>query len=324
MNPILLLAKKYYLKKISQGKLSKEYVARLYSTSSENIESALLEYKSRKNPFRKKDDSIRQGRINIIVSVVSSIFVLFTLFEMQAERNLAYMPNVYVNSSGVKFRWDQSHDIFSNDVEMTEEDQKLWKANDYTQGLIVNFAIQNTGVGTATEVSVDWLYEENVRVFQQFFSENDNIAVDIEDNILSVQYQGLTIGKPISKKGQYVYGFLTSDPNQKEMITIPDTYVLLYEYAYANFLHESIPHIRFILNYKDIQGKNYSKTFTINPSPELVIMHPDGHGVGAVNFVITEEQDTTSIYLVFISVIIGIGIILSFANWIYRKRKASI
>lgn len=326
MNLILRFSKKHYLKKIKQGKITKEYVAHLYSTSPADVERALKEYQAEKKPFKKRNDEIRQGNINIIISLVSTLIVLLTLFEMQAERNLAYMPNVHINSTGVKFAWDQNHQIGINPIEVSEQEKQLFDSYEYTEGLVVNSAIQNTGIGIATEVYVDWLYEENMRAFQKFFHDKVDIAMEIRNNIFAIQYNGLTIGSPISKNKRYIYGFLSSDPNQKETLTIPDQYVFLYECAYANFQHESIPHVRFMIEYNDIQGKTYSKRFTIKPSPDFVTMHPEGHGFGVVNFIVSEEKHSTlNIFIVLIAAIGGVlivTIIYCLVDWKYRKNKA--
>lgn len=325
MNPILHLLKKHYLKKLEQGKISKEYVAHLYSTSPAEIEEAFDEYKEGKKPFKKSNEEIKQGTINIIIQFVSTIIILLTLFEMQSERNLAYMPNVHINSTGVKFAWDQNHDININLAEMDEQERDVWNGSQYATGLVVNSAIQNTGVGTATEVYVDWLYEENVRAFQKFFHDKDNITVEINNNLFVIEYNGLSLGHFISKNKKYIYGFLSSDPNQKESLTIPNPYVFLYECAYANFQHESIPEVKFLIQYNDIQGKTYSKRFTIKPSPDFVTMHPEGHGFGVVNLIVSEEKHSTLnilIYLIATAVVLLIVAVICIADWILRKNKA--
>ena len=324
MNPILHLSKKHYIKKITQGKATKEYVASLYSTTVENIESAINEYDEQKKPFKKIDIEARQGRINIFVSLVSTILVLFTLFEMQAERDAAYKPNIHINSAGIEFAWDQSHNILFNTNETDEEMQSVLDAFDYSRGLNVNLDIQNTGVGTATDVAIDWLYEENISSFQQMLSNYENEIVSLKDRIISIQVQGTTIGQPISRNKELLHGFLCADSSQQiETISIPFPYIYLYELAYAHFMQDFIPHVKFVLEYKDIQGKPYNKEFTIVPSVEYITMHPDGHGAGSVRLDIMEKHYSASWVWGTVAAIIGfIVIAYVLVDWLLQKKKA--
>ena len=293
MNIVRYIMRNYYLSKICEESITKEEVADIYSTTIENVEKAVHEYKDTKNPFKKMDRQTKQGYLQILISFVSAMLVLFTLFEMQAERNAAYMPNISINSPGIKFAWNQDR-ILAKDISgIMDEKKDIWEAygSSYAQGLIVKMNVQNTGVGVAKDVCVDWLHVENIPSFQKAFSGNNDISVYVEKNQLIIDIKdGMTMGSFFPESERLEFGFLSADLTNSQELVIPDEYIHLYELLYAYQLWDNIPDIRFNVIYKDVQGEIYTKTFVIHPQPEMVIMAPENQGFGIVNLSIKEQK----------------------------------
>lgn len=126
MKCILLLMRRYYLRKIYKNTASKQDIALLYNTSVENIERATKEYEESINPFKKADTGRRQGAIQIAVSVISAVIVLLTLFEMKEGRNATYLPNMSVNGFNLQFIWDKNGIATSDPDVFSEETRVLW------------------------------------------------------------------------------------------------------------------------------------------------------------------------------------------------------
>ena len=321
MKIIRYLMKKYYLSNVCKGRITKEEVADIYSTSVENVEKAVHEFEETKNPFRKADSRSRKENIQILISLVSIGLVLLTLYEMQAERNAAYMPDISINcsGSGIKFAWDEDHNI--DRISDTEKkllnmlaDSTFYEAFDS-----VKLTVQNIGVGVAKDIYIDWLYNENIPLYQKVFSENTNISI-IRDN-LGVGFEPsetlITSGiLPIMDYPIHMYDFLTSDLHEKQELEMPQVFTVMYEVAYAYGIRDDFPDCRFNVFYKDVQGESYKKTFVIHFQPYFAHYDPNNNGSGAFTINILEQNtEHTSVFRKYgyIFVYCGIGCILVFS-----------
>lgn len=306
--------RRYYLRKIHKHNISIQDVATIFNTSSDNVEKALEEYEKSLNPFKKVDREV----IQIVVSVLSVILVLLTLIEMQAERNAAYLPNISVNGFKLQFIWDENGMITNNPDSLSEKNRLVWDnlCSTSLQGTITtiaNLEIQNSGVGVAKDVYVDWLYEDNLAAFQKAFSGCDDVSIEYnnEQIIISINKEpgNMTIGTFYHNGSESLFSFLTNAFDSSETVRIPNQYVVLYELAYAKDLLDRIPMIRFIISCNDIQGEQYRKEFILKPEPELVLVEPNVAGFGSVEFRVVESNNE-HISILSRSWYVGIGIII--------------
>lgn len=99
---------RYYLKKIHKGQLTPHQVADILDTTVETVNSAYNDYCQEQNPFRKKNFELKNATIEIVISIISTLLVLLTLFEMQAERNATYLPDISLNNTEVAIAWDEN------------------------------------------------------------------------------------------------------------------------------------------------------------------------------------------------------------------------
>lgn len=309
------LARKHYLREIDKGRITVQEVAVYYNTSVKNVEAAYTEYVNSKNPFQKSDHQVVKWIIETFISLLSVLLVLFTLFEMQEERNAAYRPNISLNSAKIIFAWDENGSFVNDYSLLTDRFGMADSLERYFKGFNVNIPIQNTGVGVAKDVCVDWNYEENLAKFQQLFEESAGVTVAVAGNQIFIESNGLTMGSFFSDEPLYLFGYLQNSFEISETIQIPHYFVELYELAYSNGLWRSIPEIRFRIICKDVQGEEYSKWYIISPTPELVASHLEGGGAGMVKLGIYElRQDHLSItdraLLLAVGFIAGVGVCL--------------
>lgn len=293
MSIIHYILRNYYLSNICKGNITKEEVADIYSTTAENVEKAVQNYQETKNPFRSASSDIKQGRIQIFISFVSAILVLFTLFEMQAERNAAYMPNISINGTGIKFAWDKDHNLVEDISFFDEEDLNTWNdfGSSYTKGFYVKMAILNTGVGVAKDLNVDWLYKENIPLFQELFVGNSDVSIGMTDRLVRIKLKDKNgMEFYYSASGKREYGFLKADLSQGTDLVVPAEYIQLYELAYAYDLWQYIPDLRYRVIYEDVQGKEYEKSFVIHPQPLIFGTSSENSGYGIVDLKVAEQK----------------------------------
>ena len=273
-----------------------EEVASIYSTTPENVEEAVREYQERNNPFREFDDQIKIGIIEIAISIISAVLILFTLFEMQAERNAAYMPSISINCENMKFSWDENSSLcdYSSNFKglngYTTEALDAYE-DSYKSGFPINMSVQNTGVGVAREVYVDWLYEDNIPAFQKLFSDVNDISVLMENyQINIVLNKSDVIGMPYQNSESYQYGFLSPDLDKTESMNVPLVYMLLYQIAVAHGFQHDLPEIRFSVKYKDVQGEVYLHDFTIEPEVHFAFINTDNAGTCLLDLYVNEKK----------------------------------
>ena len=293
MHPFLYFKKSSYLKQIDNDEKTIEEVAEIYSTSPENVEEAVKEYKARKNPFRVGDVQIKLRIFEIGISIFSAMLVLFTLFEMQEERNAAYMPSISFNCEDLKFAWDENNNLINDISNQKESLLAVWDTfgDSYKSGYSVNLSVQNTGVGVAKEVYVNWLYEDNISAFQSIFLNEEKISLTMKDSFIYFELEnGLVIGQPYSKQGRYHYGFLSPDLDKTESLSMPSIYAQLYQLTGAYGFYNTLPNIKFSVEYKDVQGEKYQQNFTIKPSIRYAFIKKDNSGVCFLDLDVSEKK----------------------------------
>lgn len=309
------------MRKIYKNTASKQDIALLYNTSVENIERATKEYEESINPFKKADTGRRQGAIQIAVSVISAVIVLLTLFEMKEGRNATYLPNMSVNGFNLQFIWDKNGIATSDPDVFSEETRVLWDSFVTTnpQGEKANLEIQNSGVGVAKDVFVDWYYDNNLAAFQNTFSGCDDISIDYNNWQVVISIKDTSSKEPLLTVGMLhpngwnaLFSFLPTAFDSSESIRFPQEYLELFKLAYAKGLLDRIPTIRFALMCKDVQGEQYIKEFIIKPEPVLVTLAPDGTGFGSVEFRVI-ESNTEHHSALSRSGYIAIGVLIGFS-----------
>ena len=293
MKPILYFMKNYYLNKLCKEEVTKEEVANLYDTTIENVEIAEKEFEKRKNPFRKIDNTRKQGIIQILISLISTVVILATLLEMQEERNATYMPNISINCPGIRCIWNDKH-LLSNDVSFIDDDYlDVWneEGDSYVDSTLVDVEVMNTGVGVAKDIYIDWRYTENYAAFGDTFSKCDDIKFKTDDYMAYAELENGSEWFYTFEEGLvHQFGFLSADLNNKESFTIPYSYIELYKIGISYNMGHELPVLRFDVVYNDVQGELYRKEFSISPYLKFCYMSEEGHGMSIYDLRVSEKK----------------------------------
>lgn len=237
-------------------------------------------------PKHHKDRSII---VQTIISLVSTLLVLFTLFEMQAERNAAYRPSLSINNTEIAFAWDTEKTLVNTD-EMSADVSKFIDETT-TINHTPKIRIHNIGVGTAKTVEFAWNNEENINQFIQALEKYCDICITIDNNgLLSIEKDTQRIGTGLPSKT--TFEFVSNSTENTYSIVFPDLY-----FYFMSQLCSHVPlselDIRFSLTvtYCDIQGKSYSESIILTPKQYFSTYNEDNSGFG-IYTLISEENKT--------------------------------
>lgn len=270
-------SQRYYLKKIEEGILTCKQVAEELGISKDIVEK---EYKDYFNPFSDKKAERRSGNIQILISILSALIVLFTLFEMQAERNMAYRPDVYfsfnIPAEGIQNTWNDGGELIESTIDTYS----------------VPIQLQNIGVGTAKNIDFDWNWDDNLETYtevinrgkyswvfynsSQIFLRNmhPEIKDDEEREEICKQETSVIFGN--YRKSDAHLDYLLSSEDKTQTIWFPYEYYELVQEAILAKKTSFIPAISLDVSYCDIQGKKYQKTYQITPHVTMWQESSDG------------------------------------------------
>ncbi len=283
---------RYYLKKIYEGDLTTHQVANILNTTIDNVNSAYKDYCQEQNPFTKRSFEFKKTVIEIIISIISTAIVLLTLFEMQAERNAAYLPDISLSNTKVAVSWDKNglpcinqevQDIVSK---MADEDTILNK--------LPQIKVYNIGVGTAKNISFNWDNQRNMKVFMDILNPYDDIDISFDKGWVLIKTP--TIEQGFSGEcEESQFDFLLNSTQEFETLTFPLSYYTLIEELYIRTDDKVVPILYLSVSFSDVQGKVYQETIQINPDVSLMVKNIDGSGFCIFTLtVIKENKSMTS------------------------------
>lgn len=284
--------KKYYLKKINQGILSITEVANMFHVSTKLIEQELINYENGNNPFMNKQSSKRDSTIQIIISIISSILVLLTLFEMKVDRNAAYRPSLSISNAETAIAWNEHGEIIENDK---KDFENLLKENTILN-VSPQLLIYNIGVGTAKNVTFEWNHQENIKQFVEKFNQYDGIK------ILSIEEKGVIIESDssvikVGYRSEVEFEFIPNTPTTECSIVFPRLYYdLITQLCRYEPLAEHHLCFQLTVRYYDIQGKEYFETLYITPEPYFFAYNEDGSGQGVYTLRVEKEINNMDIW----------------------------
>lgn len=228
----------------------------------------------------------------IIISVISTIIVLLTLFEMQAQRNAAYRPDIVLSNSEVAIVWDENN-LKTDNGETFEAISKYMNDKENINA-IPQMQIYNIGVGTAKDIQIKWNKKENIKFLSDVLKETENINV-IYDN------QKLEIGEgkekiTIMDSENTNFDFILNLSQNKNKITLPLSYFYLINELYKNNQAENAPDLFINISYSDIQGKSYSTDLKLSITPAFGTINSDGSGGYVYNIIAEKENASMSVF----------------------------
>lgn len=241
-----------------------------------------MERKAQQNSYQKHHKD-RSTVVQTMISVVSTLLVLFTLFEMQAERNAAYRPSLSLSDTEIAFVWDEEK-ILSDTYE-TPEEFKGFVEETTTINRSPEIDVYNVGVGTAKKVEFEWNNIENINQFVLPMKKYCDTELTLDKNgFLSIKNDYIDLGTGVPQKT--TFDFISNSSQDTYSIVFPNIY-----YYFMVHLCKYVPlselDINFSLtvSYCDIQGKSYSEKITIIPEMFLLTYKDENSGFGIYNLV---------------------------------------
>lgn len=269
-----ILPKRFYLSQIRKVKISKYEVAALFKTEVVNVEKAYDKYLEPKNPFKKKFSKKRkfviQLSVTILTSLVSTLLVLLTLFEMQADRNAAYRPCITFGKTELAFAWDNNFRFVDEPDEYLLGRFNRWKHPDTILNSAPKIKMYNIGAASAKNIDINWYVEKNINQYSKQIEElgyrihtndkKDAIWLDYDDD----RYEFDIVN-------DNYYDFLLTSPENYVFFTFPEIYVYFFMIHLSlrdNFEITAdwliLPNLYLNITYKDIQENNYSINMVMN------------------------------------------------------------
>lgn len=208
-----------------------------------------------------------------LATVVSAIIVLFTLNEMQIQRNNAYMPDIAFEHVTVNISWGDTTqlDSYSDYLPDTDNTAEI-------NPTIVNLPVRNIGVGVAKKVS--FIVEaENYIAWINAFNElnpTSEYTYTYNNGIMTI-FNG-TIQNVFNATYHNEKTFLLPNAEEAYQITIPVQYVKLFEHFCKTCKSFTVPNVEVKVSFEDVQGIEYRKVISL--AFEQILLLDDGNGNG--------------------------------------------
>ena len=245
----------------------------------------------------------RKTIVEIVISLVSTVLVLLTLFEMQEDRNAAYRPDVSFSDTTVAITWeDMSTEEPSESFSTVEPEEDSIStlydslSESYAFNAPTELQMYNIGVGTAKDVTLKWDHEANVAAFIKAFSNYENVNVSLQGNILYVESPSLSFGQGVGT--ERIAEFMLSSTEESHNVTFPYAYSFLIRELLSRAPIESdFPTFSLVITYSDVQNKTYSKELTVTVENLLYAPGTSGSGLCLYNLHFTEDNNMPTLGL---------------------------
>ena len=224
--------------------------------------------------------------IEICISVISTILVLFTLYEMREERNAAYRPDIFITDTSFAVVWNETGelinegDIFDSMLKATTDSNMINKSP--------KLELYNLGVGNCKEIRIDWHFDKNINKYIDTFNKIDDFNIYVkEDNSVCIKEKDrqLTFGA----NENYSIDFIANSIEEYSSVVFPSVYHYLNFKLIENDIE--IPDLLVSVSYEDIQGKKYSENTIITIRKSLRIEDLNGCSGSLVNITAQKEKN---------------------------------
>jgi len=245
--------------------------------------------KNDKEPKKVREISIKFGNnevcfsISDMIQIVMAIFtlmslvgVIFTLYEMQKDRNAAYKPTVLMNAVDFQISWNTNGEEewlsaipneSKNSYEVNEDGSITGTfslpINIFPHNGLEKFTVVNIGVGAAKDIYFEW-DQNNLSYLSNYLAEQDPSKADFctvgESAVFS--YDKRLIVTDVDSSVRIMY--MLPDATETYTLPLPTAYsILIHEIMKCNSLPQS-PHIILYAEYSDVQGRSTKDIFYIS------------------------------------------------------------
>lgn len=281
----------YYLEKIYSGDLTTDQVADILNIPLDVVDSAYIDYYQGKNPFKKKNHELKITTIQIVISIISTLLVLLTLFEMRAERNATYLPNISLSNTEVAIAWNENGLPYIS-AESESFFSEMINKNDTQVNILPQIKVYNIGVGTAKDITFTWDTKRNIKQFMDILNTYEDINLSFEENMIYIKTPSMEQG--IGESDSYGIDFMLNSTQEYDTLTFPLSYYELIKQIYMKKDIQNVPTLFLCISFSDIQGKTYNKSLQITPKVSFLTQNPDGSGYCIFNLISEEENESVS------------------------------
>lgn len=266
----------YYLKKIQKGQFTIQQVADALNTTTSIVNAAYIKYCEEQNPFKKTSFEFKNATIQICISIISTVLVLLTLFEMQAQRNATYFPDISLNQTEVAIAWNKNGLLDTNISDETKQIISKIANTDTQINVLPQLKIYNIGVGTAKDITFVWDTKKNVKQFMDILNSYDDTNISFDKGMINIKTSSIEYG--IGEPNQNKIDFLLNSTKEYDTLPFPLVYYELIKETYIKNDAKEIPTLYLAVSYSDVQGKIYNDTIHIYSNISFLSQNPDGSG----------------------------------------------
>lgn len=235
--------------------------------------------------------------VEIAISLVSTVLVLLTLFEMQEDRNAAYRPDVSFSDTTVAITWENMSTEGPSESFTTvapEENSISTLYDSLSESYVFNapteLQMYNIGVGTAKDVTLIWDHESNIAAFIKAFSIYENVNVSLQGNMLYVESPSQSFGQGVGT--ERIAEFMLSSTEESCSVKFPYAYSFLIQELLSRApIEADFPTFSLVITYSDVQNKTYSKEITVTVENLLYTSDASGSGLCLYNLHFTEDNN---------------------------------
>lgn len=211
-------------------------------------------------------------------SFLSFLGVIWTLHEMQKDRNAAYKPTILMNATDYKISWNASGEeewvsSLPNELNSSYEvnaDGSITGTGSFSVSVFPengfeSFAVVNIGVGAAKDVYFEW-DDNNISYLCKYLAECDPAKSNfcIYGKSATFSFDKRIVVTDIDRSVRLMY--MLPEATEEYTLPLPTAYtILIHEIMKYPALPEP-PHIILYAEYSDVQGKSNRDIFyvTIN------------------------------------------------------------
>ena len=233
----------------------------------------------------------RKALIELVVSIISTLLVLWTLFEMQADRNAAYRPDLSFSDAEVAISWEGTPTEDSNESSYYSLLNSLSESYDFNTQ--IELKLYNIGVGTAKDVILKWDHKANIDAFSEAFSNYDDVRISLKGNMLHIESPSYSWATGVGP--DRIAEFMLSSTDEYCTIQFPyEYYFFIQELLYRKPIDNTYPTLYLSITYSDVQNKTYTKNISASIENSLYASNPNGDGLCLYNLHFSEENPMLS------------------------------
>ncbi len=226
--------------------------------------------------YYEKDPSPVINSVTVILTFITTIIILFTLFEMKQQRKAVYLPSLVFENLHFIIDWDiEKKD--PNEFEFRDKPQKEKSQND---PFFPKIKVYNIGFGSAKKIKINYSFDYK-RFREQFelLINNEKLlwSLDFSDKYVKMESDDYSAQFSILDEEIQINFILPSNIQyEPNFISLPNFFSIAYpRILYVAFLFEQtykeqnlrllkdFPEVQMKLSYQDIGNNMYEKNYSI-------------------------------------------------------------